>query len=219
MGVFDFIRDAGAQIGIGESEPDEAANEAPSGEADSAGENGQDADGVSAKPGQRETVRREKVGGSATDAPEQHDRPERGAGRPPASDEIRREKRREGQKSRELERYVRQLGLEAEDLDIRFDDGTAFIEGVVARQVDKERIILAVGNVRGVARVEENIDVRSRGEKAQMYTVKKGDTLSQIAKDFYGDPMRYPEIFEANRPMLKDPDLIYPGQVLRIPAA
>lgn len=53
--------------------------------------------------------------------------------------------------------------------------------------------------------------------KAVFYTVVKGDTLSGISKEQYGDAMRYPEIFEANKPMLKDPDLIYPGQVLRIP--
>jgi nucleoid-associated protein YgaU len=47
--------------------------------------------------------------------------------------------------------------------------------------------------------------------------VKSGDTLSAIAKQFYGDAGRYSAIFEANKPMLKDPDEIYPGQVLRIP--
>ena len=45
-----------------------------------------------------------------------------------------------------------------------------------------------------------------------------GDTLSKIAKEMYGDANKYPVIFEANKPMLKDPDKIYPGQVLRIPA-
>ncbi|NND03848.1 MAG: peptidoglycan-binding protein LysM [Acidimicrobiia bacterium] len=140
------------------------------------------------------------------------------------------ENKLEGKKSRELERYVKKLGLHAEELDIRYDDGTAYVDGVVADQQDKERIILAVGNVEGVAKVDEDIEVLDedasaergggkKGKKAKMYTVKKGDTLSQIAKEFYGDAMRYPEIFEANRPMLKDPDLIYPGQVLRIPRA
>ncbi|MBP7184191.1 MAG: LysM peptidoglycan-binding domain-containing protein, partial [Saprospiraceae bacterium] len=47
--------------------------------------------------------------------------------------------------------------------------------------------------------------------------VQKGDSLSKIAKAFYGDAMKYPVIFEANKPMLTDPDLIYPGQTLRIP--
>ena len=53
---------------------------------------------------------------------------------------------------------------------------------------------------------------------SRTYTVVKGDTLSKIAKEMYGDASKYPVIFEANKPMLKDPDKIYPGQVLRIPA-
>ena len=56
------------------------------------------------------------------------------------------------------------------------------------------------------------------GWASKTYTVQKGDTLSKIAKDFYGNANKYQQIFEANKPMLKDPDKIYPGQVLRIPA-
>ena len=52
---------------------------------------------------------------------------------------------------------------------------------------------------------------------AQFHTVVSGDSLSKIAKEFYGDAMKYPVIFEANKPMLTHPDKIYPGQVLRIP--
>jgi nucleoid-associated protein YgaU len=49
------------------------------------------------------------------------------------------------------------------------------------------------------------------------YTVQKGDTLSKISKQYYGDPNKYNRIFEANRDQLKDPDKIFPGQVLKIP--
>ena len=56
------------------------------------------------------------------------------------------------------------------------------------------------------------------GWESKTYTVKSGDTLSKIAKEFYGNANKYQQIFEANKPMLKDPDKIYPGQVLRIPA-
>ena len=52
---------------------------------------------------------------------------------------------------------------------------------------------------------------------SKTYTVQSGDTLGKIAKEFYGNAMEYPKIFEANKPMLTDPDKIYPGQVLRIP--
>jgi len=51
------------------------------------------------------------------------------------------------------------------------------------------------------------------------HTVVKGDTLSAIAKKHYGSANKYPAIFEANKPMLSDPDKIYVGQVLRIPQA
>ena len=51
----------------------------------------------------------------------------------------------------------------------------------------------------------------------QTYTVKKGDSLSKIAKSLYGDASKWRRIFEANRDIIKDPDLIYPDQVLKIP--
>jgi nucleoid-associated protein YgaU len=51
------------------------------------------------------------------------------------------------------------------------------------------------------------------------YTVRKGDSLSKIAKREYGDAQLWRRIYEANRDSIKDPDLIYPGQVFRIPDA
>jgi nucleoid-associated protein YgaU len=56
-----------------------------------------------------------------------------------------------------------------------------------------------------------------RPRASTFYTVKKGDTLSAIAKAHYSNANAYMQIFEANKPMLSDPDKIYPGQVLRIP--
>jgi nucleoid-associated protein YgaU len=79
--------------------------------------------------------------------------------------------------------------------------------------------VLTAGNTKGVAQVDDRLVVEAAEPEpeAAMYTVKSGDTLSAIAKAHYGDAMKYPEIFEANKPMLTDPDKIYPGQVLRIP--
>ncbi len=54
-------------------------------------------------------------------------------------------------------------------------------------------------------------------DDVDFYTIVKGDTLSGIAKEYYGDAMKYPVIFEANREVIKDPDLIFPGQKIRIP--
>uniref|UniRef100_UPI003D0E461F LysM peptidoglycan-binding domain-containing protein n=1 Tax=Roseibium sp. TaxID=1936156 RepID=UPI003D0E461F len=79
-------------------------------------------------------------------------------------------------------------------------------------------LILAAGNVLGVAKVEEDISVASSEPEANFHTVVKGDTLWKISEKAYGNGARYQAIFEANRPMLSDPDKICPGQVLRIPA-
>ncbi|MEL6867451.1 MAG: LysM peptidoglycan-binding domain-containing protein, partial [Bacteroidota bacterium] len=66
--------------------------------------------------------------------------------------------------------------------------------------------------------VDDRITVTNPEPASTFYEVQKGDSLSKIAKAHYGDPMKYPQIFEANRPMLEHPDKIYPGQRLRIPA-
>jgi nucleoid-associated protein YgaU len=60
-------------------------------------------------------------------------------------------------------------------------------------------------------------DSATTEQPSTFYTVESGDTLGKIAAQHYGDASKYPLIFEANRPMLTDPDKIYPGQTLRIP--
>ena len=110
-------------------------------------------------------------------------------------------------------------GFQVENLDLRVDQDVASIAGTASSQSDREKIVVLVGNTKGVARVEDNLGVALAEPEGTYYEVKRGDSLSKIAKAHYGDPMKYPQIFEANRPMLKDPDRIYPGQVLRIPPA
>ncbi len=128
------------------------------------------------------------------------------------------EKARANQELAELLRKeIEKYGFEVKDLVVDVDDDKVIISGEVESQDVKEKIVLLVGNVEGVAVVEECLEVVAPAPEAQFYTVQKGDSLSKIAKQFYGDAMKYPIIFEANQPMLKDPNLIYPGQVLRIP--
>ena len=103
------------------------------------------------------------------------------------------------------------------DVDVQFIDGTVKVTGNAQTQADKEKLILAAGNIKGVQNVEDAVTVAKPEAEARLYTVKKGDTLSKIAKEVYGKSGEYNKIFEANKPMLKDPDHIYPGQVLRIP--
>jgi nucleoid-associated protein YgaU len=112
---------------------------------------------------------------------------------------------------------VRKLGLEVERLNIDVKGDTATVHGKVASQREKEKVVLAVGNTEGIAKVDDRLEVVKKEPEAKFYTVKSGDSLSKIAKEFYGDPMKYPSIFEANKPLLSDPNKIYPGQVLRIP--
>lgn len=132
------------------------------------------------------------------------------------------EKREEALAKKEaaIREFVSQFDLGIEDLSISFtgeDDDTVILDGFAKTQADKEKLILSVGNIEGIARVDDRIKVEVQEPEAVFYTVVKGDSLSKIAKAHYGNAMKYPVIFEANKPMLKDPNLIYPGQVLRIP--
>jgi nucleoid-associated protein YgaU len=112
---------------------------------------------------------------------------------------------------------VADLGIEIKDFFVDLQGDTVIAFGEVNSQADKEKVILTLGNVEGVESVDDRMTVVEPEPEADFYEVKKGDSLSKIAKAYYGDAMKYPMIFEANKPMLKDPNLIYPGQMLRIP--
>jgi nucleoid-associated protein YgaU len=115
--------------------------------------------------------------------------------------------------------YIKANGIDTSGLNIQFDapKATVTIDGSVPDQATKEKILLCCGNVAGVEAVNDLLVVNTPAPEAQFHTVVSGDNLSKIAKKFYGDANKYPVIFEANKPMLKHPDKIYPGQVLRIP--
>ena len=120
-------------------------------------------------------------------------------------------------RTRALEAVVASLNIAVEGQSIELNDDTVTVSGEVQSQADKEKIVLALGNLDGVSTIDDRMTVVIPEPEAQFYEVKSGDSLSKIAKALYGDAMKYPEIFEANKPMLSSPDLIYPGQVLRIP--
>jgi len=107
--------------------------------------------------------------------------------------------------------------LPINDFSVEVEDDVVTVYGTAESQSDREKTILTLGNVQGIASVDDRISVVTPAPQASFYTVESGDSLSKIAKAHYGDPMKYMAIFEANQPMLKDPNLIYPGQVLRIP--
>jgi len=112
-----------------------------------------------------------------------------------------------------LMKEVSDLGLDATGLNITVEDDQVKVTGDAVSQEMKEKVILAVGNIEGVAAVEDEV----AGSDPVFHTVVRGDNLSKIAKKHLGKSSLYPKIFEANKPMLSHPDKIYPGQVLRIP--
>jgi len=138
--------------------------------------------------------------------------------------------------------HIKNSGVDISNMKTKFNNGTVTLSGFVPNQEQKEKAVLTAGNVAGVSGVQDNLIVgappadvaevekaEAEAEKAEAgkageeawesktYTVKSGDTLGKIAKEFYGNASKYPKIFEANKPMLTDPNKIYPGQVLRIP--
>lgn len=222
MGVMDFVKDAGAAIGIGKNSKQEEAEKARKVKTAK--------DLKDAHKAQLDAARKATAANKAKK--QAADRAKRIKEREAVAKA--KEAEAEAKKGKALEKHVNDLGLKVRNLQVRFDDGVAYVGGIVANRATKERVVLAIGNVEGVKQVRDTLRVtparkatsntpaakarRKANAAAQtMHTVKSGDTLSAIAKKYLGDANRYNEIFKANQPMLTDPDKIYPGQVLRIP--
>jgi len=115
-----------------------------------------------------------------------------------------------------LKAEVSRLGIPVSGLNVEMSEMVT-VSGETETNADREKIILAMGNIDCIGCVEDNISVRNPEPEAKFHVVEAGDSLSMISKKVYGDPMKYNAIFEANKPMLEHPDKIYPGQTLRIP--
>ena len=126
---------------------------------------------------------------------------------------------KDAEASEAIEKHIAEDNPGVQDLKVQFDGGTVRMLGKAATAEALEKAVLMAGNVAGVEAV--NIDEMHAPEaeaKVEYYVIERGDTLSAIAKRFYGNAMDYPKIFEANREVIKDPDLIFPGQKIRIPS-
>jgi nucleoid-associated protein YgaU len=139
-----------------------------------------------------------------------------------------------------ISKKIATLGLAGEPVTVAVDGEVATLTGSAPDQATLEKIVLCAGNQHGIGKVDCRITIvppaaapsaatpaagaagvtataPAAPAPSTFYTVKSGDTLGKIAKQFYGNAAKYPLIFEANKPMLSDPDKIYPGQSLRIP--
>ena len=123
------------------------------------------------------------------------------------------------QAARAIETYIASQKLGVEGVSVEYDGatGTVNVSGQAPSQEALEKVTLCCGNVASVKQVNNLMAVATPEPEAQYHDVVRGDTLSAIAKKYYGDANKYPKIFEANKPMLSHPDKISPGQKLRIP--
>lgn len=121
----------------------------------------------------------------------------------------------------EIQKHIEEDNPGVENLQVKVEDGVATVSGEADDQSAFEKAVLMAGNVFGIKEVRadelkpEEIEIVDTG----FYTIEKGDTLWAIAKNHLGDGNKYNDIFAANREVIKDPDLIYPGQKIRIPLA
>ena len=117
-----------------------------------------------------------------------------------------------------IKTYIEKQNLGLSALSVAYDGavGLVTIGGSAPSEEAAEKAVLAAGNVTGVSDVDNKLVFPAAAE-ARYHDVVSGDTLSAISKKYYGDANKYMKIFEANKPMLSNPDKIYPGQKLRIP--
>lgn len=133
------------------------------------------------------------------------------------------EEKKEQEKADLIAAHLKKFGFNTSDIQVKVDGEKVILMGSIDTLENKNKVIVAAGNVEGISAVDDWIVVKQPpvvtppAPEKQFYTVKKGDYLSKIAKEVYGNANKYNIIFEANKPMLRDPNLIYPGQVLVIP--
>ena len=117
-----------------------------------------------------------------------------------------------------IKKEIEEANPGVQNLDVAFKDGQVSLSGQAATAEAMEKAVLIAGNVQGVSGVSaDRLQAPPQTGPVEYYVIQKGDTLSAIARKFLGNASAYPRIFEANREVIKDPDLIYPGQKIRIP--
>jgi nucleoid-associated protein YgaU len=125
---------------------------------------------------------------------------------------------RDEEAAEKIKKHIEETNPGISGLAVEFKNGVVSMSGQATSAEAMEKAVLMAGNVQGVAEVKiDGLQAPPVQAKVEYYLIKKGDTLSAIAKQFYGKPNDYPRIFEANREVIKDPNKIFPGQKIRIP--
>lgn len=120
--------------------------------------------------------------------------------------------------SEKLQKHIEDDNPGISNLNVQVEDGVATIKGDTDDPSALEKAILMAGNAMGIEEVRaEEVTAPAQTATVEYYEIQKGDSLWKIAKEAYGDGNRYNEIFEANKEVIQDPDLIFPGQMIRIP--
>ena len=108
--------------------------------------------------------------------------------------------------------------LNVKDGNVSEEGGILKIKGQTKTQYEKNLLWDKIKEIGGQSPSDLMADITVADESVyHRHTVKSGESLSKISKKYYGDPMKYKKIFEANTNILKNPDIIQPGQVLDIP--
>ena len=124
----------------------------------------------------------------------------------------------EAEAAENITSYIQEDNPGVDNLQVTVKDGVASISGEAKSAEALEKAVLMAGNVKGVSEVRsDDVTAPAATEKVEYYEIVSGDTLSAVAKKYYGKGSAYMRIFEANREVIKDPDKIYPGQKIRIP--
>lgn len=117
-----------------------------------------------------------------------------------------------------IKKEIQRLGLPG-TINVQVEGSSVKVTGDVPDEATRQKLAMIVGNVKYIEAVDDSglTGVQPQARQPKVHEVQTGETLSSIAKTHFGDANAYQKIFAANQPMLKDPDEIYPGQVLIIP--
>lgn len=128
---------------------------------------------------------------------------------------------KEEEASTALEQHINEDNPGVSGLKVEVKDGVATLSGEASSAEALEKAVLMTGNAMGIQEVKADgmniADGSQVGGDDEFYVIEKGDTLWGIAEKAYGNGAKYTKIVDVNREVIKNADLIFPGQKIRIP--